>query len=126
MKEELQKKLVDSFPLLYKQTGLSRSPFYLFGFETDDGWFDLLWNLSDKLEDILKVIPEEDREDIVVFQVKEKFGGLRFYMSCETTKMSQIISMFESLSFEVCEICGSPGKAQNNNGWISTRCEEHK
>jgi hypothetical protein len=45
------------------------------GFTHDDGWFDLVWGLCEAIE---ALGPDEDFK---VEQVKEKFGGLMFYVS---------------------------------------------
>ena len=62
---------------------------------------------------------------ITASQVKEKFGGLRFYTNGYTDGISAMISMAESMSYRTCEVCGSPGRS-NNYGWISTLCDTHR
>lgn len=55
------------------------------------------------------------------FQVKEKFGGLRFYMTCGTDEIYDLISKAEALSCKTCEECGEPGE-ERSGGWIHTLC----
>jgi len=62
---------------------------------------------------------------ITASQVKEKFGGLRFYTNGYTDVIGGMISMAESMSHRTCEECGSPGRS-NNYGWISTLCDTHR
>ena len=62
---------------------------------------------------------------ITASQVKEKFGGLRFYTNGYTDVIQGMISMAESMSYRTCEVCGSPGRS-NNYGWISTLCDTHR
>ena len=62
---------------------------------------------------------------ITASQVKEKFGGLRFYTNGYTDVVQGMISMAESMSYRTCEVCGSPGRS-NNYGWISTLCDTHR
>ena len=62
---------------------------------------------------------------ITASQVKEKFGGLRFYTNGFTDEVSGMIRMAESMSYRTCEVCGSPGRS-NNYGWISTLCDTHR
>jgi hypothetical protein len=62
---------------------------------------------------------------ITASQVKEKFGGLRFYTNGYTDEVSGMIRMAESMSYRTCEVCGSPGRS-NNYGWISTLCDTHR
>lgn len=58
-------------------------------------------------------------------QIKEKFGSLRLYMSSYDDYISALERQAELMSYRICEVCGKPGKP-NNNGWIKTVCEEHK
>jgi hypothetical protein len=62
---------------------------------------------------------------ITASQVKEKFGGLRFYTNVYTDEISGMMSMAEGMSYRTCEVCGNPGRA-NNYGWISTLCDTHR
>ena len=64
-----------------------------------------------------RIIPQ-----VEATQVKEKFGGLRFYTFGSNEKIDALISFAESMSECTCEKCGRPG-TQNERGWISTRCE---
>lgn len=57
-------------------------------------------------------------------QVKEKFGGLRFYISQYSKPLHELIYKAEELSLKTCDICGQPGK-MNVNFWIQTRCDDH-
>jgi hypothetical protein len=60
-----------------------------------------------------------------VLQVKEKYGGLRFYVDTATEQQRHYIEFAEALSLRTCEICGRPGKP-NKTGWIKTRCSTHR
>ena len=126
MKPELQNKLFNDFPLLY---GDRKKPptqsLICFGIECGDGWYDLIYDLSAKLEacirNHIKINPNDEYYPRAV-QVKEKFGGLRFYMTSETDEMSDFIREAETKSYETCENCGGKGKP-NEKGWISTLCD---
>lgn len=146
MKKELTEKLCNDFPLLYADRRKSpKETMMCFGFECGDGWFDLIYNLSNKLEAEIK----RTRPNIIfrgaqwlfyyfrrlfhighpfppfyprAVQVKEKFGGLRFYMTSETTEMSDFIRVAENISYKTCEICGKDGEP-SEAGWITTLCE---
>lgn len=56
-------------------------------------------------------------------QVKEKFGGLRFYMNYYVEDLEDLISEAESQSYNICEKCGKPGKSREG-GWIVTLCDD--
>ena len=88
------------------------------------GWFDLIWKLCEDLEGMYKhlvIIPEEPFQ---VLQVKEKFGGLRFYVGgCCSDEMFKRILKAEHDSFSICENCGKEG-CLRTEGWAKTLCSE--
>ena len=64
---------------------------------------------------------------IAVVQVKEKFGGLRFYYDAldgRNKEVDDAISALESSAYSMCQVCGEPGE-QRGGGWIRTLCEKH-
>lgn len=65
-------------------------------------------------------------EDTVVEQVKEKFGGLRFYTSATTLEFAEQIEQAEAKSNHICEQCGAPGSFDNRFHWIKVLCNKHK
>jgi hypothetical protein len=69
-------------------------------------------------------LDEETLKVPVAVQVKEKFGGLRFYVQAATDKHYSYISFAESMSYRTCEECGSPGKTYTD-GWHMTLCDIH-
>jgi len=91
-----------------------------YGFCCGDGWYHIIRWLSEKLEPAIAALPEEERP--CAFQVKEKFGTLRYYMSSETDEMTKWIAMAEHLSADTCEECGAEGKLRPG-GWIQTLCD---
>lgn len=64
-------------------------------------------------------------------QVKEKYGGLRFYLSGYPiqseidAKVTAYINFAEAMSYVTCEDCGAPGKQQGKH-WVSTICDSCK
>jgi hypothetical protein len=73
-----------------------------------------------------KAVMDEEAERIpVVTQVKEKYGGLRFYVFGATDEQYALIRFAESMSYGTCEVCGNVGKP-NRGGWVRTRCKEHE
>jgi hypothetical protein len=69
-------------------------------------------------------LDEETLKVPVASQVKEKFGGLRFYVQAATDKHYSYISFAESMSYRTCEECGAPGKTYTD-GWHRTMCDIH-
>lgn len=82
-----------------------------------DGWVDkILEPLATKLIEL-----GWDRD---LHQVKEKFGGLRFYTGPTTKAMDDLIDEAEKLSYKTCETCGEPGKTGAPTGfWLLTLCD---
>lgn len=92
------------------------------GFSCGDGWFNLLWELSQALEAEIVKLPEDQRPCAV--QVKEKWGTLRFYMTGETEAMSAAIRHAEKRSAVECEVCGAAGEIREG-GYVSVECDRH-
>lgn len=86
----------------------------LFGVECGPGWESLYKPLFEAVE----------AEGGSVFQVKEKFGGLRFYAGGISEELQKKIQLAEIESYNICDVCGKPGKLRGK-GWMMTRCEEH-
>ena len=77
---------------------------------------------------------KENYPDYRITQIKEKFGGLRFYYSLppdddagcqEGEQVSRIVQAIETLSYVICETCGAPGSLRSIGYWQLTRCDEH-
>lgn len=125
MNKELDAALCSDFPNLYRARNWPMNQTCMcWGFDVGDGWHDLIRDLSVKLEKAILALPEAERESYYAQQVKEKFGGLRFYMSCQTDEMDVAIDEAEKRASKTCETCGKPGKL-TGSGWLRTSCEEH-
>ena len=122
MTEEKSKKIIELAPWMFKLIE-SENPIYpiCFGFENDDGWYNILYNL---VSDISKL---DKNKEIRVLQIKEKFGGLRFYISsCPNNIFDEVykkIEQAEFLSEKTCEICGKEGKIRGE-GWLKALCDD--
>jgi len=58
-----------------------------------------------------------------ITQIKEKFGGLCFYISGGDDTIYGMISLAESLSYRTCEFCGTTKDVGRTQGWITTCCK---
>ena len=85
-------------------------------FNVDEGWYPLIKEL---IEDLIQLGWNKQ-----VCQVKEKFGGLRFYINEGSNEIHNRISKAENDSYEICEVTGKPGKLRTDIGWYRTLCEE--
>lgn len=118
MNEENTKYLRENFPNLFKEYGGDpRHTCMAWGFAVSDGWFEIIKELAEKLEPM----------GVVAAQVKEKFGGLRFYINPVDKsifdEVYKYINEAESKSYETCEKCGKPG-SRRGGGWVITLCDE--
>ena len=135
MKEELDKKLCEKYPKIFKnRNGSMQETCMYWGFSHDDGWYDIIDSLCASIQNHInnkryqfREMSQEDFDEehqVVAAQVKEKFGGLRFYVDGGDDWVYGAISMAESMSYRTCEVCGAPGKTRGT-GWIRTTCDEH-
>ena len=88
-----------------------------YSFECDEGWYLLIQEL---IEDLLKL-----GWDKQITQVKEKFGGLRFYINEGSKEVFERIIEAENTSYSICEKCGEPGELRRDIGWFRTLCDLH-
>jgi len=85
--------------------------------ECGSGWLQMIHDLIEELI--------EAGWDKRICQIKEKFGGLRFYIGEGNTEIFDIISKYEELSYEICEKCGSTEDVETGGkGWISSLCSK--
>lgn len=127
MKAELQKKLFDKYPKIFKQKDDDmRTTCMCWGIETGDGWYALIDSLCGHLQGMSDNNPDHASfPQIEAVQVKEKFGTLRFYTNGASEWQDGVIAFAESISAKICDVCGKAGTL-NRNGWIACRCPEHK
>ncbi len=121
MKQELQDKLYKKYPKIFRQRDLSpRETCMCYGIEFSDGWYNLIDNLCELLQ---FHIDKNGYQQIEATQVKEKFGGLRFYTTSCDEYISGIINFAETLSYKICEECGSMKDITQTKGWVRTLCK---
>jgi hypothetical protein len=126
MRRELQQKLVERWPSWFNVNGDPLETRMANGFAHRDGWFEIVWRLCEDLEPLVFAAEKGTVRPFEVRQVKQKLGGLRFYVSVShrTDAILQRIEIAESESLRTCEVCGKPGKRQEND-CIRTACDEH-
>ena len=106
MKKELQEKLFEKYPKLFRQKDLSIQQSCMpRGIEIEgDGWY---WLLDKLCERIQFCIDWNHLEQIEFVQVKEELGKLRIYTNHDNERIDGMISFACHLSFCTCERCGS-------------------
>ena len=97
-----------------------------FGFDCGNGWFDLIWKLSQKIEDAARQAGLEPQSATwpQARQVKQKTGTLRFHLDRPTEAMTALIDEAMEDSEKICETCGMPGSRVGNSG-VRTLCDRH-
>ena len=137
MSPDLRNKLIEGFPNLYRErpgrADLNHPGVVRWGFDVEDGWYDIIYRLSQTLEAMILALPDvileglyptpERREEFYAAQVKEKFGGLRFYMKRCTNEMRAAISQAEEEAKATCIYCGEPGTTKDGFQWHGPSCD---
>lgn len=127
MRSELDKQLCEKYPKIFADRYKPMTETAMcWGFDIGDGWYQIIDSLCDQIQHHIdwKNRDGEKVVQVVATQVKEKFGGLRFYHSGGDDTIYGMVSMAESWAANTCEICGKPGKLRGG-GWLYTACDEH-
>ncbi|PSB24040.1 hypothetical protein [Stenomitos frigidus] len=107
MNAEHTSKLFEDFPALYAGRHLPVTVNLMsYGFGRGDGWFELLYDLSQQIQRWQLEHPETT---VIAVQVKEKFGGLRFYVDQTVLEIDASIAAATLKSLQTCELTGRPG-----------------
>ncbi|WP_178119389.1 antitoxin Xre/MbcA/ParS toxin-binding domain-containing protein [Metapseudomonas lalkuanensis] len=121
MNEQLEAVLCSRYPKLLPSQG--QNCLQLFGFECQNGWFALIYAACELMQ---QHTDNSDSGQVIASQVKEKFGGLRFYYHGGDDYVAPVVELVERLSESICELCGAPGRIRERNGWLSARCLLHE
>lgn len=140
MEAVLQEQLVDRFEFL--RTTCS-------GLDVGDGWYQLLWEMSEEIEAILLRSPTPPV--LHMNQIKEKYGELSVLYdiswstdaslshgvknkACDDTegrrelaqRIDEVITKYEEKSSSVCDVCGAPNSSLRTDvGYLITLCDQH-
>ena len=143
--EECFEDLAKSYPELMEKANIGES------IGVDVGWFNIIDTLCgciyapvQNAKNRLKAATDYPRNDSGKYlaecearfaqeldalpsinDIKEKFAGLRFYVSGSDDRIDTLIEFAERMSRCTCEICGAPGTLDNGSGWMKTKCKEH-
>jgi len=124
--EAFQARMLEEYPKIFSQ------PFG--GFAIGPGWWLIVDLLCSRIQQRIDMVqyriekyPEWENEpvpQVVVAQIKEKFGGLRFYYDGGDDYIEGLVAMAEDWANRTCEKCGKPG-TKTVDGWVQTLCEKH-
>jgi len=129
MSDTFTKKLMEAFPLMYNDDT---------SIWIDHGWERIVFELSQSIQDHIDRTNSRQQwlvdnghqltavvvEQVVVAQIKEKFGGLRFYYDGGDDYVSGLVDMAERWTEATCEVCGQPGRLRSGS-WLKTLCDKH-
>ncbi len=126
MNGDLERKLFAKYRDLF--AGRSQPPnesLMCFGFECDDGWYDLIDTLCQQIVQCDATFRKEhpDALPLKAMQVKEKYGTLSFYVGPAPDSVLDVIEFAEALSAKICETCGNKGRTRNKGNWLKTLCD---
>jgi len=136
MNKDKQEYLYKEYPKIFSELFLLKRDG---GLTVGDGWFAILDALCERISNLLcgdDLLRNDEPTNIIVHQVKEKFGTLRFYLAehnCSAAcreKIDEAINDAIRLSGKTCEKCGKPGdkkyiKIQNvpDYNWLVILCD---
>ena len=116
-----EKRMEERFPKMFAE------PYG--GFAIGSGWWKIIEVLCENIQSHCDWMAKQEKGDncpqVIVNQIKEKFGGLRFYYSGGDQYVEGMVTMTEIWAGRTCEVCGIPGE-RRGGGWIRTLCDEHE
>jgi len=95
---------------------------YKYVISVGDGWYKIIFELVSNIKS-----NDEKKGDWITkaTQIKEKFGGLRFYVTGTSDKNWALIRNAEQKSFGTCEESGSEVEVGTwKDGWTKTMCRK--
>lgn len=93
---------------------------WLKSIEIDEGWYRIVLDCDAELSQL--------DPDYKILQIKEKFGGLRYYFIPSESgrgetrlRMEEIVKKYEIRASVTCEATGKPGiRMKSSGGWYKT------
>ena len=94
------------------------------------GWLPIIDKLCGSIQNYIDSYKRWDKEkqewkhppQLTCTQMKEKFGGLRFYYDGGDDLIEGMVVMAEYLCDITCQDCGSEQDIGQTKGWVSTLC----
>lgn len=101
-------RLIEEFPELFSEA---------FDANVPEGWYEIARQCCDG---IVRIDPAAR-----VYQLKEKFGGIRMYMNAVSPPVHTMTDALEHQSFHTCQECGNQPASPHstNNYWVKTLCD---
>ena len=82
--------------------------------------------LLKELKEAILEYKEDFLYEYFVSQVKEKWGGLRWYDYGSTERMRKVLDKYSKISYKICIVCGKKGKIDKGYSWVMPLCRRHR
>lgn len=131
--DQFEEQMIAAFPKIFNKS--------FGGFDIAPGWWPIVEKLCKTIQEYIDhrertrsvllngnpygVVIPDSIDQVTVAQIKEKFGGLRFYYDGGDDKICGMVSMAERWAGSTCQECGQPGELRTG-GWIRTLCDHHE
>lgn len=128
MNQELTQKIITRFPNIYSRYYLPETESLMCrGFQFDDGWFDIIWELSEDIEGIAIYLKFPQPQ---INEIKEKCSTLRIRLcnydpSLDGGRIEKAIKRAQDKAKITCEKCGTFGTIAHNARWLRVLCQNH-
>lgn len=120
------KELIAKYPKIFQQ--YEGNPYEVNWYGVPEGWLSVIDKLCGSIQSYVDntTIYEDGGKrhtpQPVCIQMKEKYGGLRFYVDNSDERVEGMIRMAEYICDNTCEGCGSEKDLGVTRGWISVLC----
>lgn len=122
MAPELDELLCARYPLIFAERhGDPSTTSMCWGFETGDGWFNLIDVLCRELQ---RETEEQGAPQVAASQVKAKGGSLRFHVGAASDRQRAMIDLAQAISRHVCDACGTMGAPDEN--LVAVHCTQYR
>lgn len=131
--QEYNKRLVERYPFLYPRSRWTDLPEENYNYDWTEldampnGWRKVFGEMMcEEIKQELLKFGQEALDDYRILDIKEKYGGLRWYDNGypSGSNLGDIIFKYEHLSQNICMRCGKPDVPMCGDYWISPFCLE--
>jgi hypothetical protein len=118
--------LINKYPKIFKD--YEGNPGRVNWYGVPKGWLDIVDELCGAMQNYIDSYTRYTKEgptkpeQVTCIQMKEKFGGLRFYTNGHNDFIEGMIMMAEYKCSNTCQDCGSKEDIGMTSGWISVFC----
>lgn len=128
MKKMTTENLIQKYPKIFEQ--YEGNPGMVNWYGVPQGWLSIIDLLCGSIQNYIdgsSVWSKEQEKfvsppQVTCVQMKEKYGGLRFYTNGHNDIVEGMIQMAEYLCDNTCQDCGSTEDVGTTKGWVSTLC----